>query len=618
VIAGMASGEHPGSPSSGRSGARSRAESTAGNGAAAADPEPTPASAQAYPPRGRRYWQWVANVGRQVADALDYAHRQGILHRDVKPANLILDGRGNVWITDFGLAKLASLPEVTQSGDVIGTLQYLAPEALRSQSDARSDIYGLGLTLYEMLTLRPAYNETTPAALMRKVADSDPPRPRGINPRIPQDLENIVVKATTRDPALRYPTASELAEDLDNFVHDRPINARRAHAGERLWRWCRRNRLIASLAATAAASAAVALVTGWIAYGTTHRALIEEANRRGEAESARRRADANVELSLRSFEEIFNRLTTGGSQPPPPNGRDDPQRTRKETQDAALLKSILNFYDQFAAQNSTNGQLESEAARAYRRVGDSYFWLWQDAAADASYRRAAGLFSNLLQAEPESPAYAAGFVEATIRLGARQTKLDPADAALLHRGAEAAQALAAREPHNARYAELAAQVLLRDGQSLRAAGDAGGAETRFRAAISAWKSSRPQQPGPRQPGPPPRPLQCTECWLELADLLAAANRPDEARSAVREAYDESQREMNSVRPDEQQLAESIATRIASAASALGDPELAARAGRRPPRRPMQDRPFDFPPPGGRGGRGGPPPGSGGMPPDEPQ
>jgi serine/threonine protein kinase len=105
------------------------------------------------------YWQSVAQIGVQVAGALEYAHQQGVLHRDIKPSNLLLDRRTTVWVTDFGLAKAADSDDLTHTGDVLGTLRYMPPEAFEGKSDARSDVYSLGLTLYELLAFQPAFNE---------------------------------------------------------------------------------------------------------------------------------------------------------------------------------------------------------------------------------------------------------------------------------------------------------------------------------------------------------------------------------------------------------------------------------------------------------------------------
>jgi serine/threonine protein kinase/WD40 repeat protein/tetratricopeptide (TPR) repeat protein len=199
---------------------------------------------------GNQYWQSVARVGMQVADALAHAASQGVLHRDIKPSNLLVDDTGNVWVTDFGLAKAASdSDDLTHTGDIVGTLRYIAPERFNGQGDLRSDVYSLGLTLYEMLTLRPAFDEADRNQLVKQVMHDEPVRPRKLNRAVPRDLETVVLKAIARDPAHRYQTPAEMAEDLKRFVEDWPVRARRASEAEKLWRWCRRNPLPASLLA---------------------------------------------------------------------------------------------------------------------------------------------------------------------------------------------------------------------------------------------------------------------------------------------------------------------------------------------------------------------------------
>ena len=196
---------------------------------------------------GRPYWQSVARIGIQVADALGYAHGQGTLHRDIKPANLLLDTQGIVWITDFGLAKGHDSEDLTHTGDVVGTLRYLAPERFQGKGDARSDLYALGLTLYELLTLRPAFNASDRSKLVHQVMHEEPPRPRKLNSAVPRDLETIVLKAIAREPAHRYQTAAEFADDLRCFMDDKPIHARPVSETEKLWRWSRRNPSLAGL-----------------------------------------------------------------------------------------------------------------------------------------------------------------------------------------------------------------------------------------------------------------------------------------------------------------------------------------------------------------------------------
>jgi serine/threonine protein kinase len=144
----------------------------------------------------------VAQVGIQVAEALSYAHREGVIHRDIKPSNLLLDTESRVWITDFGLAKTEG-DALTHTGDIIGTLRYMAPERFRGSSDPRSDVYSLGLTLYEMLLLRLAFDTADRLELIRRITHEGPARPRKLDPRIPRDLETIVLKAIDREPARR-------------------------------------------------------------------------------------------------------------------------------------------------------------------------------------------------------------------------------------------------------------------------------------------------------------------------------------------------------------------------------------------------------------------------------
>ena len=199
------------------------------------------------------YWQCVARIGLQVAEALNYAHEQGVLHRDIKPANLLLDNHGTVWVTDFGLALVDEEDKLTRTGDIVGTLRYMPPEAFRGKYEARSDIFGLGVTLYEMITLRPAFDAADRSTLMRQVTSGEIPRLRKVNPSVPRDLETIVMKSVEHEPAHRYATGKEIAEDLQRFLDDKPIRARRASRFERAWRWSRRNpALAASLAAVAA------------------------------------------------------------------------------------------------------------------------------------------------------------------------------------------------------------------------------------------------------------------------------------------------------------------------------------------------------------------------------
>ena len=231
---------------------------------------------QGNAPQGSDHWRIAAQYTKQAAEALGYAHDQGVFHRDIKPANILIDEQDAVWITDFGLAKIVGHEELTASGDVIGTLRYLAPESLRGVADGRGDVYSLGLTLYEMLTLSPPFGMLSPSELLHKVSDGQPTRPRTLDPSIPRDLETIVLKATARDLKDRYSSAHLLATDLDCFLSDRPIQARRVSLIERAWRWSRRNRMTAVLLALAVGSLMLTAIAGWTGYAISYAALERE------------------------------------------------------------------------------------------------------------------------------------------------------------------------------------------------------------------------------------------------------------------------------------------------------------------------------------------------------
>ena len=229
----------------------------------------------------QQYFRSVAEIGRQAADALDYAHTRNVVHRDIKPSNILLDTAGCVWITDFGLAK-ADESGLTATGDLLGTLHYMAPERLRGAGDGRADVYALGLTLYELLTLRPAFDAADRLRLIEQIKSRT--RRPAVDSRIERDLETLVQKAIDKDPRRRYQTAREMAEDLRRFLVGEPIRARQVGELERVWKWAMRRKAIAALMLFAVislvAGTAVSTVFSWRAqhYATIADARAAEAN----------------------------------------------------------------------------------------------------------------------------------------------------------------------------------------------------------------------------------------------------------------------------------------------------------------------------------------------------
>jgi serine/threonine protein kinase len=195
--------------------------------ATVADAGSAPASRTLSDYADASYFSQVARVGLQVADALAYAHQQGIVHRDIKPSNVLVDEGGDAWVADFGLAKHEQWDEVTRTGDVVGTLRYMAPEQLQGWADPRTDVHGLGLLLYELATLRPAFEGADRAKLTEQIVHRSPVSLRSVDRRVPLDLETIILKALSKEPADRYATASEMAGDLRSFLGHQAISARR-------------------------------------------------------------------------------------------------------------------------------------------------------------------------------------------------------------------------------------------------------------------------------------------------------------------------------------------------------------------------------------------------------
>ena len=312
------------------------------------------------------YARSVCGVGIQVAQALDYAHRHDILHRDVKPSNLLLDRSATVWITDFGLARPTNDSNLTRSGQIIGTLRYMAPEALEGRFTPGSDIYSLGLTLYEMLAFEPAYKESNYTVLLGQIAEGYLIPPRRLNRLIPRDLETIILKATEKDPQHRYRTAAAMADDLRLFLEERPIHARRISLVGRFWRWCRRNRLVA--ASVILSAILLMALTAVMTVG-----FIEERSLRLDRELASAQATENLNGALAAFDDIFSTFGSSTRSWDFVGGTGDffqplPSLPVSET-DRKVLDSLLVFYDRFSAENANNENLLTETARAYAHTG---------------------------------------------------------------------------------------------------------------------------------------------------------------------------------------------------------------------------------------------------------
>ncbi len=363
----------------------------------------------------RSYFRNIARLIADVANAMDYAHRQGILHRDLKPANLILDRDGTIWVADFGLARQADLDGVTQTGEIVGTLRYMAPEQLRGQADIRTDIFALGLTLYELLALKPAV--AAPQVLDAQGRKSVAPL-RSSRPEIPADLETITLKACMLEPERRYQSAREFEADLHRFLEDRPIHARRVTPIERLWRWSKRNPQIASLSA----ATLFLLFTIVIILGFSYRRIQKTLTARNEqyeraeknldektialknVELEQARAETNLNLAIAAFEEVFNNIAARGRSESLLDALSEEELLPAtdavlSNADVTLLETLLGFFDRLAAENSKDLSMESAIAR--RRVGDIQQQLGRLENAQKSYLTALEAYRVIASRNPD-------------------------------------------------------------------------------------------------------------------------------------------------------------------------------------------------------------------------
>jgi serine/threonine protein kinase len=353
--------------------------------------------------RDRGYFRRVAELGVQAAEALDHAHQVGIVHRDIKPGNLMLDGRGNLWVTDFGLAQMQhGEGNLTMTGDLVGTLRYMSPEQAlgkRVVIDHRTDLYSLGATLYELLTLRPAFDGSERQELLRQVAFEEPVAPRKRDRAIPAELETIVLKALEKNPADRYATAQEMADDLERFLKDEPIRARRPGLAQRAAKWCKRHRavtlaaVVALVVVTAITSVSAAVVLA--AYQSEKDAHQAEQAQRRTAEEERKRADANFRRSVEELTELLKVVNDAAVSGPP-----QIDRVRQ-----AQANRVIKFSKDLLKENRADPEGRRLTGVAYRALRQAYLGLEDYAQAAALFSLGIETFEHLAADFPDDARY---------------------------------------------------------------------------------------------------------------------------------------------------------------------------------------------------------------------
>jgi len=262
------------------------------------------------------YFRSVAELIMNVAEALQHAHETGVTHRDIKPSNILIADDGNPKVTDFGLAKIEKALALSRTGELAGTPHYMSPEQAASRKscvDHRSDIYSLGVTLYEMLTLKLPFDGETSIEVLRKIIALDPVDPQKANRRVPKDLNTICLKAMDKSPEHRYPSMEDFAADLRRFLSGDVISARSVSVGRRLWRRASRNPVVSISVSVAALSVVIlATVLPWILVAEAKkredqakRDRIEIQKKHKEAETARAKAEDLAKISNERYEKIL-------------------------------------------------------------------------------------------------------------------------------------------------------------------------------------------------------------------------------------------------------------------------------------------------------------------------
>ncbi|MEQ9408546.1 MAG: protein kinase [Fuerstiella sp.] len=454
----------------------------------------------------------IARLGIQAGSALHAAHEYGVIHRDVKPSNLLLDAAGHLWIADFGLARCASDRSLTRTGDVVGTMRYMSPEQARGDSalvDQRTDVYSLGATLYELATLHPVFEDLDGAALLHEIELGQPVPPRRLQPDLPVDLENIILKAIAPDRDERYSTALELAEDLQRFLDGLPTRACRPSWSDRASKWARRHRK------TVAWSVTLLLVLT-VGSAVSTLLLYQETTRTDAALAASEHNYERAQQNYRRAREILDHVGARvAEQLANVNGAEQVRHS--------LLQDMLTYYREFAEDSDSDSELRTDVATTYSKM--------------AALTEHIGSLDDALVAE--------------------------------QRACQVLRQLVRDEPHNITHRASLAVCCNNQGLLLFRLGRTQEAESSYRHALQLQKQLQTRHPDlPRFQ----RDLALT--WNNLGLLLNQVSRIDEAASCYEQALT-IQRELAADSPDDSRLLQHLAATTANRAAMLERKDPAA-------------------------------------------
>jgi eukaryotic-like serine/threonine-protein kinase len=448
----------------------------------------------------------VAQIGVEVAGALDAAHRQGVTHRDVKPSNILIDRDGHSCLVDFGLARIDGSPGPTRSGPLLGSVSYLAPERFEGITDPRGDVYSLGVTLYEALTERRPFEGNSEAEIVHRILEGKAVPPRDLDPAIPRDLAMVVSKAMARELVDRYSSAGAFADDLRRFLDGKPVTARPVPPFERFARWHRRNPALAALVWALFTSLSLGLATAIVLYR-------EAAQQREQAAQGERLArEALAEISdLVAQDAFFSQVPTTQMR-------------------AKMLLMAQEYHDRAASRANADAGARSGWALASRRTGEIEEALGHFDRAEANLKRSIAEYDALIRDDPGEADYRFGLFHALqsywFGLDAPETPRGRAEVEAQRRAFDTIRSLAEEEPANPHYRDCLASQGVRWGAVLMRLNDAAEAERAIRSAMAtaeALSQDAPDQPGFRK--------HVAGGWYELGALHSRLGRFEEAADA---------------------------------------------------------------------------------------
>jgi thiol-disulfide isomerase/thioredoxin/tetratricopeptide (TPR) repeat protein len=464
--------------------------------------------------RFRKDPRTAARLISSVARAVSHAHARGILHRDLKPGNILIDAQGEPHVTDFGLAKHLGGEGSTQSGAILGTPGYMSPEQAAGRKDVSvaADVHGLGAVLYEMLTGRPPFEAETPLETVMQVLERDPAPPRSIKAAIPPDLETICLKCLRKEPGQRYRSVAALADDLDHFLADEPIQARRAGRVERAVKWAKRRPAGAALLVVTALAVLALTAGGWWYNARLKMALEKSEASAREAEAERTRAAAGFQKNLETIDDLLINLDGRLAQ------KEDMESVRIE-----FLREFLAIGEKLQQDKPTDPIARRQRGRVWARIGDVWWQQGNYTEGDRAFREARQIQEALASEFSDQPQYRADLAltyagHARVLLPRGQF---PAARTALQKAFEIQDDLARKYPEDANHRFLAERYRFELGNALEEAGQPAQARAAYVQALDGVEKLAEHKPS----------AQYQNFIGLIADslgALVAANEPAEA------------------------------------------------------------------------------------------